>query len=446
LISEVLVENGSWRPISVFLNANRYSEERLEREVRRTNRFLRMSLGLRQDPVELRRADNSTEIRVRGVAGTLSVGKLAIDVAPKYIPAADLEREWSRSLLMLVRHARPRHVAFQRSFQVSAERHSFIDLLAMAFADAVESGLQSGLIQTYQVREVSLTTIRGRLNIQRQTRSVFQRPHLLECDVDQLDPINPFNNLLKWASQVLASSVQGPGLKRRIGDLASRLPGTPNASLARRQRSIAPPPQFRIWGPALEIASLLSDGLAHSNQRGSLNGYSFVYNMERLFEHFVELSLKRVTTDRFKNQLQSHRQVSTLYAHPQPPTTLKFYSKPDNLLMEGEESLAVVDAKYKRLSDSDGLKLRKPQNQDVYELVAAMTAHQCRIGLLVYPKVVTDQVLNDDQLHVWHVETFGETLVIGAVALDLMLLGNPQGKDLIDRQLGESLQKLLYEQ
>jgi hypothetical protein len=79
--------------------------------------------------VELRRVDNTTEIRVRGIAGTLSVGELAIDVAPKYIPMADLERAWTRSLLMLVRHARPRHVAFQRSLQVSADRHSFIDLL-----------------------------------------------------------------------------------------------------------------------------------------------------------------------------------------------------------------------------------------------------------------------------------------------------------------------------
>jgi 5-methylcytosine-specific restriction enzyme subunit McrC len=315
----------------------------------------------------------------------------------------------------------------------------------MAFADAVESGLQSGLIQTYQVREVCLTTIRGRLNIQRQTRSVFQRPHLLECDVDQLDPNNSFNNLLKWAGLVLASAVQGPSLKRRIGDLASRLPGTPNTSLVRRQRNITPPPQFRVWGPALEIASLLSDGLAHSNQRGSQHGYSFVYNMERLFEHFVELSLKRVTSVFFKNKLQSYCQASTLYAYPEPPTELKFYSKPDNLLMEGEKSVVVVDAKYKRLSDNDGLKLRKPQNQDVYELVAAMTAHQCRIGLLVYPKVVTDQILNDNQLHVWHVEAFGESLVIGAVALDLMQLVNPHGKDSIDRHLGESLEQLLYE-
>lgn len=445
MISEVLVENGSWQPISSLLQVKRYSEERLERDVRRTNRFLRKSLGLRQDPLELRRIDNETEIRVRGIAGTLSIGELTIDVAPKYIPTADLEREWSRSLLMLVSHARPRHIAFQKSFQVFAERNSFVDLLAMAFADAVESGFKSGVIQTYQVREVSLTTIRGRLNIQRQTKSFFQRPHLLECDVDSLDSNNPFNNLLKWAGFFLASAVRGHGLKRRICELAIRLPGNPNTSLIRHQRNVALPPQFRIWGSALDIASLLSEGFSHSNRRGSRHGYSFVYNMERLFEYFVELSLNRITSDFFDNRLQSHRQASTLYAHPEPPTEQKFYSKPDNLLKEGERSVAVVDAKYKRLSDNDGLKLRKPQNQDIYELVAAMTAHQCRIGLLVYPKVVTDRILNDNQLHVWRVESFGETLFIGAVALDLMQLNNPQGKELIDRHLGETIKKLLYE-
>lgn len=437
-----MIENGPWRLLNEVAPVPSSDRERTARTITRLNKHLRRSLGLRQDPIEIRITEGELEVRARGIAGTLSAGELTLNIAPKFVPRADVDEAWSHSLLMLIRYANPRHVAFGHSIHLGTARLSFVDLLAMAFVDAVQAGSRDQIIQTYQVKELSLPTIRGRLNIQRQIHSTVQRPHLMECDVDQLDPSNPYNDLLKWAASEFSRVVGTSGLRRRIIDLAQAMPGIPNDALAKRNPIITPPPQHRAWQPALEIASLLCSGLTHSG-KGMRHGHSFVFNLERLFEHFIEIMLHRVVSSIRSAVLTSHRQAKTLYAVPEAPNQSNFYSKPDNLLMEGKRKVAVVDAKYKRLSDSTGDKDKKPQNQDVYELVAAMTAHQCEAGILVYPKVSGDALLRDGQLQIWHVEVFGKRLTIGAIAIDLMQLRQSGGMRRIDDLFVNALENLL---
>jgi hypothetical protein len=98
------------------------------------------------------------------------------------------------------------------------------------------------------------------------------------------------------------------------------------------------------------------------------------------------------------------------------------YSRPDNVVVVGGSPEVVIDAKYKRLSDAVDAHLRRPNNSDVYELVAAMTAHGCHRGLLIYPRILGDVELLDGELRTWNVDAFGTSLVVGAVGLDLARL------------------------
>jgi 5-methylcytosine-specific restriction enzyme subunit McrC len=439
----LLVENGAWRPI-VDIASSGAAAEALNRDALTTiGTGLKRSLGLRSDPFEFRAGPRGTEVRVTGIAGTVSAHDFVFDVAPKFAPQGEVAQEWDASLLILMQHAGRRHISFHRSQKLATARQSFVDLLAMAFVDAVKVGLSDQLIQTYQVQEERLPVVRGRLNLQRQIVSVFWRPHLLECDVDQLDSANPFNGLLKWAAQAFVASARSPSLRRNISELINFLPGRPDRSLALRGIRITPPPQFRAWSEALDIASLLSSGLTHTASRGSQHGYSFVFNMERLFEHFVQLRLSQAVKLMPASNVSVSAQVRTRYAVPVDGESAGFFSRPDNIIFRGTKPLAVIDAKYKRLSDSSGTKDRKPTNQDVYELVAAMTAQRCSIGLLVYPKVFGDTILADGELHSWRVESFGVSLHVGAVALDLMKLRSLSDLLNIDQRLVNGLNALL---
>ncbi len=442
----LLVENRGWQSWEQILGPGVADPIKVKVSLEAVGKRFRRELGLRSDPFTFRTGLNgSLEVRTSGIAGTVSTSDLVVDIAPKFAPQDGGMTQWSSSMLLLMQYARRRDLALNRSRYVAAARHSFIDLLAMAFSDAAEAGLADQPIQTYRTSSERLPVLRGRLNLSRQVRSVFSRPHLLECDVDQLDTNNEFNDLLKWAAHAFVGAVRSPILKRKIREIALRLPGTPDRRLALQGGRIQPPPQFRVWVEALEIAELLSSGLTHTAGRGIQQGYSFIFNMERLFEHFVEISLGRAVPLVDLPGLTSQRQVSTPYAQPRSGTKVRFFSRPDNIILQDGKPLIVVDAKYKRLSDAEGMKNRKPINADVYELVAAMTAHNCKIGFLVYPRVVGDSVLTDHELHMWTVHAYGTELCIGALALDLTGLQTHADLDVVDKKLAETLTLLLAE-
>lgn len=440
--SGVLIENGPWKLVRDISRVKVKDALQIERSIGKMNNNLKASLGLRQVPIETRYNLGELEIRARGIAGTFSAKGLVFDVAPKFAPKADEGGEWGLSLLMLVRHAQPRNVVFNRSSHLNIVSSSFLDLLAMAFVDAVESACNDQLIHSYKVKEISAPTVKGRLNIRRQISTSVQRPHLIECDVDQLDANNPYNDLLCWAIKYLYRSVESPRLRQKINELSIRIPGKANPFLAQRYSEIIPPPQYRNWEPALKICSIIYKGLNLNNQTGQYAGYSFLFNMEKLFESFVENLLARSVRNIEKKTLVNKRQYSSLYAKPQGDNN-PFFSKPDNLLMDGDSSVLVVDAKYKRLSDTLGERDRKPQSQDVYELVAAMTAHGCKKSLLVYPKVAGNELLTDGELAVWNVDAFGTDLKVGAIAIDLMELRDKGGLKRIEQSLADTIARLL---
>lgn len=444
MTDQLLVENGPWRNLKEVLQPSSVSAISAERALVRFNQPLRKKLGLRSDPIEFQNSEGNIQVRVRGIAGTLSIDDFILEIAPKFVPSGEVSERWDGALLALVRYALPKHVSFQRSTNLDVTRHGVLDLLAMSFIDAVSQGLRDQLIQTYQSREIQSPVVRGRLSLTRQIRSFVTRPHLVECDVDQLDVLNPYNDLLKWALSVLARGVKSAALRRRLVELDRRVPGTPNRSLAIRQRVVTPPYQFRGWSNALEIASLLSAGSVHAPSFGAHTGYSFVFNMEKLFEHFVAESLKRASLLHQLSGLHAQPQVSTQYATPITAGARPFFSKPDNLLV-GFDGIArcIVDAKYKRLSDATGERDRKPQNQDVYELVAAMTAQKCPVGLLLYPRIEGDVELADRTLRRWQIDAFGQPLMVAAFGLDLMSLGSAEGARSIEFDIATHLSSLV---
>ncbi|WP_346798065.1 hypothetical protein R5M92_04135 [Halomonas sp. Bachu 37] len=440
--SKILIENGPWEPVNEVASFIPKGYGKLDHAVYKINQELRASLRLRQDPLELRKTSGGFEIRARSIAGTVSNGHFSIDVAPKFVAGKNLDKEWSLSLMALVQYALSKHVFLQKNFQINAHRSRFVDLLSMAFIDAVEAGLRDQVIHTYNVVEEAGASLRGRINMQRQIKTYLKRPHFLECDIDQLDSFNKYNDLLKWAADRFCSLVQSPVLTRKLREISIKIPGRNLPLAIHQQKQINLPPQFRAWHLALEIAVLLSSGFSHNQSGGLLSGYSFAFNMEKLFEHFVDFAFKKATL-LLDDNFVSKSQLSTPYAFPQLATGKTFYSKPDNVLVKNKTAHLILDAKYKKLSNNEGDKSRKPQNQDVYELVAAMSAHGCDKGLLVYPKILSDSLLDDRKLQVWHISSFGKTLTIGAVAVDLMDLRLPRGLRSIEHRLAEAMKNLL---
>jgi len=421
----VLIENEwtNWRSVALAMGQE---PGVARRALLRAGRTIRRRLRLRSDPFVFRTLDGKLRFRVAGVAGTLSLPNAALEILPKFAKHAGATHEWNISSLFLLEALNGRHVLSLAAIQQRWQCHRVLDLIGHAFADSVERGLRDRPICTYRQVEETSVALRGRLNLARQVRNWVRAPHLLECDVSQLDEENPFNDVLKWAAFALADAVREPALRARLRVLSQRLPGRADRSVGFRHARMRPPPQFKVWADALELARLLAGGLTHSTNGGNSGGYSLMFNMERAFERFVEYGLSRAMHASAALRLTSERQQMIPYAHPISSGTKTLYCRPDNIVRREGQPLVVVDAKYKLL-DAEwprGAAIAErgsPLSADLYELLAGMLAHGCSSGVLVYPSM-TQAVTTSSDVRTWTVNAYGAPLTVSAVPIHLQSL------------------------
>ncbi|MHB1638829.1 MAG: McrC family protein [Candidatus Dormibacteria bacterium] len=440
--STYLREN-DWTPLHDLVNEPGGTSDAWRSAAERLGTLLRQSLGLRQSPLQTEILGASVRIRASGIAGTLRLRGLTMDIAPKFISPGTDQASWQNSMFSVLGRAGRSRLAYSRASHLSQAATSFVDHLALAYLDALEAGLATEAIHTYMVREGRLMTLRGRFNLQRQLRAAFDHPHLIECDFDELNTDNTYNHLLHWACGRLVGLVRDSATRSRLLSMGWKLPPVAGPARLPSRFPLPIPPQYRSWTDAVDIASLLAVGKSHAMPRGVLSGYGLVLGMERLFEDFVENSLAHAARLVPLNAVEVRRQDSRLYALPTEEHLRRYFTRPDNVLYVQGKAALVVDAKYKRLADAEETSLRKPTNSDMYQLVASLTAHDCSHGLLVFPKIVGDADLSDGQVRTWHVEAFGKTLTLSAAALDLACLQGAEDLRHLDRRLAKVVTGLI---
>lgn len=419
---DLVIEN-QWTSWQRFVDVRRVDAAHAQVALLTAGSSIKKRLGLRADPFRFRGSGTGIEFQVFGVAGAVSLGDVSLEVVPKFVGAANRLADWDSSTLFLLEALAGKHVISLLAERQQWESHRVLDLIAYAFADAAERGLREQAIHVYKQREESTVVLKGRLNISRQLRNIVRAPHLLECDVDQLDTENAFNDVLKWAAIVLESASRERNLKKRLQIAVECIPGHPERSVAQRHMRLMPPPQFQAWKDALELARLLANGMTLSKGGGAGTGYSLLFNMERVFERFVEVALDHCTREG-GGALTSSRQESVVYGQPFNLGGKALRCRPDNVLRRAGTPIMVVDAKYKLLDDELAPSAGEqpngaPVSQDVYELLGGMLAHGCDAGLLIYPSNTTG---GDAAVRTWRVNVYGKSVRVGALAVDLLSL------------------------
>lgn len=386
--------------------------------------YIKRKLGLRTEPFRFRGSADGIQFQASGLAGSLSLKEITLEIVPKFVSQPEQLSSWNTSTLFLLEALAGKHVISLLADRQQWKSHRVVDLIAHAFADAADRGFSDRPIHIYRQNEMSSVTLRGRLNIARQIRNQVHAPHILECDVDELDAENPFNDVLKWAADTLSSCAVDPALQRQLAEIAQAIPGRADRSVVHRHHRLLPPPQFQAWADALDLAHLLSSGLTLSSNGGRTNGYSLLFNMERAFERFVEVALARIVKTVAGGKLTNSRQQSIEYAEPLNSGGKALQCRPDNVVRRSGVAAMVVDAKYKLLDDSIEAfeeSTGAPKSQDVYELVAGMFGHDCRRGLLVYPATSFPPSVAPE-IRIWRLNLYGSIVDIGALPVNLLAL------------------------
>ena len=267
---------------------------------------------------------------------------------------------------------------------------SLLELFVLLFVEASERVLRRGLLSGYVEREDELPIVRGRILGDRQVLERFGRLDRIICRFDELEHDVVENQLLAAALQVASPRVTSVGLQRRISRLRSVLEpicDTYQLDLAGARTTVTYNRLNAHYETAHQLGWLLFDALGIDDlfAPGEARLFSFLLNMNQLFERFVTRVVEQVLpVARYRVTSQIPFKSVVWNVSSQRPYASII---PDVVVeLRGESDCRVaIDAKYK-LYDERGF-----DQGDIYQMflyafaLGATVSDGVPRSLLLYP-------------------------------------------------------------
>jgi len=266
-----------------------------------------------------------------------------------------------------------------RNMHVDADRLGLADdadlstVLAVLFEREAQTALAQRPQRGYRTEDQSLPVVRGRIRVVDQALRRFGVVTPIEVTVDEWTLDTDENRRLRAATRVLLS-----------------LPGLPKATLGGLRRvdrmlaEVTPVPRgapLPPWTPTrlnrhlhrlLYLADLALGGGSVEHRAGDVVAHGFALNMAWVFESLVAQILREACLG-----------VSPGRLHAQSAYQLdeddRITIKPDLVIADGSNVLAVADTKYKLLGDDGAF-----PNADAYQLITYCSRLGLTTGHLVY--------------------------------------------------------------
>lgn len=311
--------------------------------------------------------------------GVLQTEQLAIEILPKIDHGSDSSED--RRGLLVAMLARVGELGSKRVGEAGlGQQHShLLDVFIEDFCNQVKSALQGGAIARYSERTENFNAIRGRLELTDHLRTnTFDLSHLL-CRFDERSIDNPYNQALKAVLRILLKHALSPRVRammaaflHRFDEVTDRGVRASDLEALRLDRTI------RHWEPVFTKARWMLSGLYPDVRTGDASGSALLFNMEKLFETVLGLRLQHAY------QSNGRGRVSVALQGPMKNlATAGFRLQPDIIIQSGDETLAILDAKWKRLD------LLKPNSgvssSDAYQINAYASRYCCDRLALIYP-------------------------------------------------------------
>lgn len=309
--------------------------------------------------------------------GTVTLSRLRLIITPK------LRLDTLMAMVAYAFQLSDGYLTPGRSSDFNAA-YGLVDLLGFALLNAVQQLIHHGLISRYQERCEELRSPRGRIlmhqsTLQKNRRTLYCRFHRLTSD-------HQLNQILVAGLRLAATLTQHPRLKRNLMGAAHHiLPNTVSTTLNRSALATACNALDRRsshYQPAFSlIAAFLQSSHLNPQGTGEMPVTGFLLDMNRLFESFITRHLQEQAPSNMRVRSQEVRHgVFTYLDNPngwKHPTL-----RPDLIFLDGDQPLAIGDAKYR-----DHQK-KPPSTEELYQLVSYGLAYPLpkpRQVFLFYP-------------------------------------------------------------
>jgi 5-methylcytosine-specific restriction enzyme subunit McrC len=303
--------------------------------------------------------------------GVIQVGHTLIEVLPKADKTSSAEN-WRGVLIDMMRAVYGFDIKTTGYGNLKLRQNALLHLYFELFIKELEYLLHSGLVKKYRKKAGNVTALKGRLLFGKhlQHNLIHQEHFFVEHSI--YDTEHLLHQVLYKALCLLQHINTQPDLHSRIGALLLNFPNMPDLRVtAATFEKLTLNRKTQHYQQAVDIAQLLLLNYHPDISQGRNYVLALMFNMNRLWEQFVYVSLR-------KHKLPGvtiHSQHSKRFWQPDKGRSSV---QPDIWIKHTNKNI-VLDTKWKNISDSN------PSSEDLRQMYAYSQYFEAYKVALIYP-------------------------------------------------------------
>lgn len=304
--------------------------------------------------------------------GVIQIGNTLVEVLPKADKnAGDANKnEWQNALVNMLRAVSGFDVKAPSESSLTLKNNSVLDLYFELFVQEVEMLIHKGLAKKYRKAEGNLTALKGSLMFSRQISKNLVHKERFYTKYTTYDTQHLLHIVLYQAILLLKRINTSAKLLNRINYLGLNFPEMPNQKITEATfEKIRLNRKTQDYRNALSIARLLLLNYHPDLSRGSNHVLALMFDMNKLWEQFVLVSLKK------SNAFKVRGQNSKGFWRPTDGSTRTI--RPD-IKVSNESGHYVLDTKWKNVDN-------KPSIEDIRQMYAYHHYFKAKKVALLYP-------------------------------------------------------------
>ena len=309
--------------------------------------------------------------------GVIQVGNLLIEVLPKADKSEHSkseEKKWRDMLIGMMRAVGSFDAKVTSNSQLKIKANTVLDLYIEMFINEVEYLLHTGLIKKYRKTEGNTTSLKGCLVYKKQLQQNLSHEERFYVRHTAYDIENQWHILLNAAIKFIKQINTNASLHSRIGALMLFFPEMPTIKITEVHfEKLIYDRKTEGYRKVIEIAKLLLLQYHPDVSKGRNNVLALMFDMNKLWEQFVYVSLRKYYSD-----CKVSAQTSKLFWQPDNGNCTGI--RPD-IVIQKENITIVLDTKWKNLNGYN------PSADDLRQMYVYHEFYKAQKTALIYPGV-----------------------------------------------------------
>lgn len=274
---------------------------------------------------------------------------------------------------------------------------SLLEIFGRIYASHLFKELTKGIMMEYQQVENNLMMLKGSLIVRKHIKENLSRnkKYMAYCEYEERTINHEINQVFVAANQLLLKNIKDIETQKLLKQIDYMLDGVQPRTFSKKQLTRINLDRInkRFEAPLLLAKQFLINVTASFSVKNN-NSFSFLFEMNDLFEKYITALVKQVT----KHAVYEQHKEYKLLVNEHNGNDI-FQLKPDIVVDKGNTQI-IIDTKWKTLTNGNRSGVKR---EDLFQMYAYLTRYErAKTAILLYPKQLEFEIDNTKYVHSWY--------------------------------------------